>query len=135
MGARLLYGKVIDRELFYKRGAKVHPGLENAVVMNEEPGKAGAFLVLRAWTDDHGTFTEQWRIETPGGRVVYQSTPRELHLATNSHIERLEDEVAELELEFAADDYNLVLDLDEREVARVSFPVVSGPEIDTAPEA
>ena len=123
MGARLQYAKVIDRELFYARGAKVHPGLENEVILEGEPGKAGAFLVLRAWTNDHGTFTEQWRIEDPGGAVVYESVARELHLATPNHVERLEDELADLELEYAADDYTVVLRLDERTVARVRFRV------------
>jgi hypothetical protein len=128
MGARLQYAKVIDRELFLARGGRVHPKLENAVVLDDEPGTAGAFLVLRAWTDDHGTFTEQWRIESPAGMTVYESVPREIHLATTSHVERLEDEVADLELDFAADDYTLVLRLDDREVARVDFPVRSRTE-------
>ncbi len=125
MGARLCYAKVIDRELFFAKGGKVHPGLENEVVLDEERGRAGAFLVLRAWSDDRGTFTEEWRIETPGGRTAYESIPREIHLATTSYMERLEDEVADLDLEFAADDYNLVLLLDQMEVARVPFPVTS----------
>lgn len=124
MGARLQYAKVIDRQLFYARGGKVHPGLENQVLLHDEPGRAGVFLVLRAWVDDHGTFTEQWRIETPGGRVAYESTPREIHLPTHEHVERLEDEVADLDFEFAADDYNVVFSLDDREVARVTFLVV-----------
>jgi len=123
MGARLQYAKVIDKELFYARGAKVHPGLENDVILEAEPGKAGAFLVLRAWSHDHGTFTEEWRIEDAGGAVVYKSLPRELHLATPTHVERLEDEIADLELEYAADDYTVVFRLDEREVARVRFRV------------
>ena len=135
MGARLHYAKVIDRELFYARGARVHPCLDNLVIMDDEPGQAAAFLVLRAWGDDRGTFTEQWRIETPGGLVAYESTPREIHLATTSYVERLEDEVADLHLDFAADDYNLVLVLDEMEVARVTFPVTPTPDSNTAPEA
>jgi hypothetical protein len=125
MGARLQYAKVIDRELFLTRGGRVHPKLESEVVLADEPGRAGAFLVLRGWTDDHGSFTEQWRIESPAGASVYESIPREIHLATPSYVERLEDEVADLELEFGADDYTLVLFLDEREVARVNFPVRS----------
>lgn len=125
MGARLHYAKVIDRELYYARGGKVHPGLENAVVLAEEPGSAGAFLVLRAWGDDHGTFTEQWRIESPGGGVVYESTPRELHMPTEAHVERLEDEVADLHFEYASDNYNVVFVLDETEVARAAFPVIA----------
>jgi hypothetical protein len=126
MGARLQYAKVIDRQLFYARGGRVHPKLLNEVVLDHEPGRAGAFLVLRGWTDDHGTFTEQWTIESPAGLTVYGSVPRELHLATVSHVEKLEDEVAELDIEFAADDYNVVFHLDDREVARVTFPVVLG---------
>lgn len=123
MGARLHYAKVIDRSLFLARGAKVHPALENKVVLQDEPGTAGVFLVLRAWGDDHGTFTEQWRIESPGGEVLYESVPRELHLATETHVERLEDEVGDLVLQYTADDYNVVFTLDEMEVARATFPV------------
>ncbi len=96
MGARLVYAKVIDRERFLLKGGEVSPGLENEVVLVDEKGTAGAFLVLRAWTEDHGTFTEQWRIEAPGGLVVYESLPRELHMPTETHVERLEDEVASL---------------------------------------
>ncbi len=124
MGARLRYAKVIDRESFYVRhGGKLTPGLENEVLLDDEPGRAGAFLVLRGWNDDHGTFTEQWRIESPGGGVVYESAPRELHLSTESHTEELEDEVADLELQYSSDDYSVVFTLDEREVARVTFAV------------
>lgn len=124
MGARLEYAKVIDREIFITSGGRVHPGLENRVVLKEAPGAAGAFLVLRGWGDDHGTFTEQWRIVGSGGGLVYESLPRELHLATEGHVERLEDELVDLEFEYPADDYNVVFLLDEREVARVTFPVV-----------
>ena len=123
MGARLQYGKVIDRKLYMDRGGRVHPGLENEVVLLREPGPAAVFLVLRAWTDDHGSFTEQWQIESPGGSVLYKSTPREIYLATPRHVEKLEDEVADLEFEFAADDYEVVCTLDDREVARVTFTV------------
>jgi hypothetical protein len=123
MGARLRYAKVVDRERFYIRGGKIHPGLENEVVVNGEPGRVGAFLVLRAWSDARGTLTEQWRIETPGGSTLYTSTERELHIANDSHVERLADEVADLEIEYAADDYCVVFTLDDREVARVDFPI------------
>jgi hypothetical protein len=123
MGARLQYAKVIDREIFYIRGGRVHPGLDNEVVVNSEPGIAAAFLVLRAWSDEHGTFTEHWRIESPGGTNLYESTPRELHIENNHHVERLEDEVADLKIDYASDDYHVVFLLDDREVARVAFPV------------
>ena len=126
MGARLQYAKVIDRELFYARGGRVHPKLESNVILQQEPGTAGAFLVLRAWTGDHGSFTERWSLRSPGGATVYESVPREIYLATESHVERLEDEVADLELDVAADDYQLVLFLDDREVARARFIVRPG---------
>lgn len=123
MGARLQFAKVIDRQVFYEKGGRVHPGLDNEVVIHQEPGTAGAFLVLRGWGDDHGSFTEQWRIQEPEGRTLYQSTPREIHVATTGHVESLEDEVADLEFDFAADDYIVVFLLDEMEVARARFEV------------
>ena len=123
MGARLAYAKVIDRQIFYEKGGNLTPKLDNAVVLESEPGKAGAFLILRGWSDDHGTFTERYKIQEPEGRTIYESTPREIHVASKSHTERLEDEIADLDLEFAADDYDLVFFLDEREVARVTFSV------------
>jgi hypothetical protein len=130
MGARLQWAKVVDRERFYIKGGKVHPGLVSEVVAASEPGTAAAFMVLRAWTDGHGTFTEQWRIESPGGTALYESTPRELHIASHNHVERLEDEVSDLNIEYAGDDYRVVFTLDEREVARVAFlvRVTEGPE-------
>ena len=123
MGARLAYAKVIDRQSFYDKGGNLHPKLENEVLLQDEPGKAGAFLVFRGWADDHGAFTEQWAIKEPEGRTIYESSPREIHIPSATHTERLEDEVSDLELDFAADDYQLVFFLDEREIARVNFPV------------
>ena len=123
MGARLAYAKVIDRQVFYDKGGNLHPKLENVVTLQDEPGTAGAFLVFRGWTEDHGTFTEQWCIKEPEGRTIYESSPREVHIPSKAHTERLEDEVADLVFEFASDDYQLVLFLDEREIARASFPV------------
>lgn len=123
MSARLQYAKVIDRELFYKKGAKIHPGLDSEVVLQDEPGPAGAFLVLRGWTADHGTFTEQWRITGSGGGVIYESVPREIHLSTKGHVEKLEDEVAELDFQYSADDYEISFTIDDQEVARTQFRV------------
>ncbi|MDQ5816420.1 MAG: hypothetical protein M3516_09040 [Actinomycetota bacterium] len=123
MGARLQYAKVIDRVLFIDQGGRIHPGLQSKVLLQDEPGEAAAFLVMRGWGDDHGTFTEQWRLEGKGGGVLYESVPRELHLATKAHVERLEDEVDGLRFEYAADDYSVVFLLDEQEVARTNFRV------------
>ncbi|MDQ3619494.1 MAG: hypothetical protein M3391_05115 [Actinomycetota bacterium] len=123
MGARLQYAKVIDRGLFIDQGGRIHPGLQSKVLLQDEPGEAAAFLVMRGWGDDHGTFTEQWRLEGKGGGVLYESVPRELHLATKTHVERLEDEVDGLRFEYAADDYSVVFLLDDRESARTVFTV------------
>ncbi len=123
MGASLRYAKVLDRQAFMIKGGKLHPGLTNEIIVNDEPGRAAAFIVFRGWGDDHGSFTEQWRIEDPEGRKIYESIPREINIATNGHVERLEDEVADLDFEFAADDYEVVFLLDEREVARARFAV------------
>ena len=123
MGARLRYAKVIDRELFFVKGGRVHPGLHNEVLLNEEPGVAAAFLVLRGYANDKGSVTERWVIEGPGGLRMYQSSEREIHLPTKAHEERLEDEVADLKIDVASDDYNVVFYLDERQVARVAFEV------------
>src|SRR5688572_17512957 len=127
MGARLVYAKVIDREVFFvKEQGNVHPGMENQVVLKDEPGVAGAFLVLRGWGEDHGTFTEQWSLKGPGGQTLYESLPRELHLPSKSHVERLEDEIADLDLDTGGNDYHVVFTLDEEEVARVRFEVGPG---------
>ncbi|MDQ3481477.1 MAG: hypothetical protein M3423_09165 [Actinomycetota bacterium] len=123
MGARLRYAKVIDRELFFNQGGKLHPGLESVIVTDDEPGVAGAFIIFRGWADDHGSATEQWRIEGPDGSIVYQSVPREIHMPTKSHTERLRDEVSGLDLGTADGVYRVVFSLDDYEVARVDFPV------------
>ena len=123
MKASLRYSKVIDRASFITRGGKVHPGLPNGVLLKDEPGPSLAFMVLRAWSDHHGTFTEQWRIEGSGGGLVYESVPRELHIATESHVEHLEDEIVDLEFQYSADDYSVVFTLDEQDIVRMTFPV------------
>ena len=123
MGARLQYAKVLDQYFFYQEGGRVHPGLPNRVVIPHSGGPAAAFLVLRAWSDDRGTFTEQWRIEGPDGSVVYQSVPREIHMPTRGHTEKLRDEVSDLVLGPDGGVYRAVFSLDDNEVARVDFPV------------
>ena len=127
MGARLVYAKVIDSQLYIQRGAEPSPGLENDVVIHDEPGVAGNFHVLRAWTDDEGAVTEQWRLESPGGLTVFEAAPRELHFPSRDHIEHLDDEITDLKIDYAAD-YTVVFTLDELEVARVNFPIRYGTE-------
>jgi hypothetical protein len=123
MGARLRYAKVIDRKLFFDQGGKLHPGLDSVVVVHDEPGIAGAFMVFRGWSDGHGSGTEQWRIEGPGGLTIYESVPRELHLPTKTHMERLEDEVSDLKIEQVEGNYSCVFLLDDEEVGRSAFTV------------
>lgn len=123
MGVRLAYAKVIDRQLFYDKGGNLHPKLDNIVVLQKEPGPAGAFLVFRGWADDHGSFTEQFRIKEPEGRTIYTSSSREVPMPSRDHTERLEDEVADLELEFAGEGYLVIFYVDDREVASVTFDV------------
>lgn len=126
MGARLVYAKVIDKQLYIQRGAEPTPGLPNDVVVDDEPGIAATFHILRAWTDKEGGSTERWTIESVGGEVVYEGTPREIHFPTREHVERLDDEVAEMKVQYAADDYNVVFYLDDIEVARATFPIRRG---------
>jgi hypothetical protein len=127
MGARLVYAKVIDKQLYLQRGGEPTPGLDNDVVVNDEPGIAATFHVLRAWTDDEGGVSERWTIESPGGLTLYEAAPRELHFPTREYVEHLEDEVANLKVDYAAD-YTAVFYLDEHEVARVTFPIRRGAE-------
>lgn len=128
MGARLAYAKVVDRQLFYSRGGRVSPGLESDVVIDDVPGTTAAFLVLRAWTDDEGTFTESWHIESPQGSVLYRGSPREIHLPTRTHVEELTDEVTDLQIDYEGDDYRAAFFVDDHEVARATFPVRIGDE-------
>jgi hypothetical protein len=59
MGARLQYAKVIDREHFYIRGGRLHPGLHNQVVVADEPGVLpGIFFFGGGWAAK-GTLNEQ----------------------------------------------------------------------------
>jgi hypothetical protein len=123
LGARLSYVKVIDSGEFLARGGRLSPGLPNLVLVRSEPGVAATLKVLRGWDHGHGTYTEQWRIEDPGGLTIYESVPREIHLPTPEHVERLEDEVSDLKIDYAADGFSLIVSLDEAARATVQFTV------------
>jgi hypothetical protein len=119
MGATLRYAKVIDREDFQRRGAEVKPGLESVVnLAGEPPAPVAPFYVLRAW-DQFDSFTETWRIVDPHGRTVYEAVGREVLAGQGD----LADQVEDLQLEYGDDGYQLVLEVDGREVARADFPV------------
>lgn len=132
MGARLRYAKVVDRDAFLRSGGTVRPGLDSQVRLpaDTEPVHAAPFLVLRAWEDADGAFTETWRILDPHGRTVRAPVEREV-LATQGE---LADEVADQLFEYADDGYQLVLEVDGAEVARADFPVVVHVDGDDIPD-
>lgn len=123
MGATLRYAKVVDRESFLRSGAQVRPGLDSHVRLTAPaPAAAAPFYVLRAWDDVDAGFAERWRIADPHGRTLRDGVPRQV-LATHGDIA---DEISDLEIDYADDGYQLVLEVDDREVARVDFPVIDG---------
>ena len=121
MGARLKFAKVVDRDLFLRTGAQVTPGLDNRVeLLGEAPAKAAGFMVRREWYDVDGAFTESWAIQDPHGRTVYSGLDREV-IGGNTE---LVDELDDVLFEYADSNYQLVLSVDGREVARAAFDVV-----------
>ena len=130
MGARLKFAKVVDRDLFLRTGAEVTPGLDNRVeLLAEAPSKAAGFMVRREWYDVEGAFTETWTIRDPHGRTLYQGLDREVIGGNQEQV----DEIDDLVFDYADSGYQLVLEVDGREVARVDFDVVEKP-IDDAEE-
>lgn len=114
MGATLRYAKVVDRDHVQAHGG-LTPATDNLVTLPEDaPAVARDFLVLRAWDVDSGGFEETWRLEDVNGHVVYVGTPRTV-LAEHGEVF---DEVQGVRFEYADDAYNLVLEVDGREVAR-----------------
>lgn len=119
MGATLRYAKVVDREHLQAHGG-LTPATDNLVkLIDAAPALAQDFLVLRAWDDVDGGFEENWRLEDAYGRVVYRGTPRTV-LADDGDIF---DELQGVRFDYAGGEYQLVLEVDEREVARTDFEV------------
>jgi hypothetical protein len=117
----LKFAKVVDRDLFLRTGAQVTPGLDNRVeLVAAAPSKAAGFMVRRQWYDVDGAFTESWAIQDPHGRTIYSALEREV-VGGN---EELVDELDDVLFEYADAGYQLVLSVDEREVARADFEVV-----------
>lgn len=123
MGATLRYAKVVDRDHFQRSGAQIRPGLDSGIRLSgPAPSTAAPFYVLRAWDHVGAGVTETWRIVDPHGRTVREGLPREV---LPEHGD-LADEIEDLEVEYADEGYQLVLDIDGREVARADFPVADG---------
>ena len=120
MGATLRYAKVVDREEHQRRGGETKPGTESVVLLKgTAPAPAVDFYVIRSWTDDFDAFTETWRILDPHGRTVREPPPREV-LAGDGEIA---DQIVDQHFEYADQGYQLVLEIDGREVARADFEV------------
>jgi hypothetical protein len=121
MGASLRYAKVIDRDEHQRRGGGVRPSLDNVVYLTSEPpADAAPFTVLRAW-DDFDAFTETWRIVDPHGQTVREPVSREVVAGQ----ETLDDIVDDQLFDYDEDGYQIVFEIDGREVARVGFRVAA----------
>lgn len=122
MGATLRYAKVVDADQYQQQGGVTKPRTESVIRIPEEgPSRALPFLVVRAWDYiDSGGIGETWRIQGPEGGIVHEMAPRTV-LADQGEIV---DELDDVEFPYASDDYTLVLTIEDREVARVDFPVI-----------
>ena len=131
MGATLRYAKVVDRDHLQEHGG-LSPGTDNLVLLRAEPGVARDFLVLRAWDDVDSAFEETWRLEDPHGQVVYVGTPRTV-LAEDGDVL---DELQGVRFEYGDSGFQLILEVDGREVARTDFTVAveGGGDTVTVPE-
>lgn len=120
MGATLRYAKVIDRQELQRHGGEVTPSLEPVVYLKSAaPSDAVDFFVIRSWTADFDAFTESWRIADPHGMTVHDPVEREV-LAGQGEIA---DEIVGQHFEYADSGYQLILEIDGREVARADFEV------------
>ncbi len=135
MGATLAWLKVVDGDRFRSRGGTVTPGLENVVeLVSPAPAEAAPFLVLRAWSQFDSAFTETWRIEDPHGRTVHEGLEREVLAGIGSVAQGgLADEVEGQVFEYGDTGYQLVLEVEGREVARADFEVREPDEAITTP--
>jgi hypothetical protein len=120
MGATLRYAKVIDRQELQRLGGAVTPGLEPVVHLQDPaPADAVDFFVIRSWTAGFDAFTETWRIADPHGRTVREPVEREV-LAGQGEIA---DEIVGQQFEYADKGYQIIFEIDGREVARDEFEV------------
>ena len=120
MGATLRYAKVVDRDHVQEHGG-LTAATDNVVrLAAAAPATARDFIVARAWDGVEGGIEETWRLEDTNGHVVYRGVPRTV-LADDGDIF---DELRGVQFEYTDDDYQLVLEVDDREIARADFAVV-----------
>jgi hypothetical protein len=127
MGATLAWLKIVDTGRWRLEGGDVDlkPGMDNIVELRREaPAEAAPFVVHRAWSHFDTAFTERWHIRDPYGRTLRDGVEREV-LAGDAAPERggLTDEIVGQLFEFADTGYQLVIELDGREIARADFEV------------
>jgi hypothetical protein len=127
MGATLAWLKVVDTARWRLEGGDrdLKPGMDNIVELEgPAPAEAAPFVVHRAWSHFDGSFTERWHIRDPHGRTVRDAAEREV-LASDVAPARggILDEVAGQLFEYADTGYQLVIEIDDREVARADFEV------------
>lgn len=119
MGATLRYAKVVDREYLQVRGG-LAPSVDNVIILTgPPPAPAREFVVLRAWDDVTSGFSEQWRLEDGHGRTIYTGAPRTV-LAEHGDVS---DVVVGATFDHADSAHQLVLGVDDREVARTDITV------------
>ncbi len=119
VGPTLRYAKVVDHEQFLRSGARIRPGLDSGLELDSPPpAVVKPFYVMRAW-DDFDAFEETWRITDPYGMTVHPPVTREVRVEDGD----LADEVSSMHVEYDSAGYQLILEVDGREVARVGFPV------------
>lgn len=120
MGATLRYAKVIDREEYQRHGAVAKPNLESIVhLTGEPPTKAKDFYVLRSYGAEFDAFTETWRIADPHGMTVHEPVTREVLTGQGE----IADEIVGQHFDYADEGYQLIIEIDGREVARAAFTV------------
>ncbi len=121
MGATLRYAKVVDRDQVQDHGG-LTPATDNVVrLAGDAPATAHDFVVARAWDGVEGGIEERWRLEDTNGHVIYRGAPRTV-LAGHGDIY---DEIRGVRFEYTDDDYQLVLEVDDEEVARAGFAVIA----------
>lgn len=134
MGATLAWLKVVDTGRWRLEGGDldVKPGMDNIVeLIAPAPAPAAPFVVHRAWSQFDTAFTERWYIRDPNGRTVRDRVERQV-LATDANPERggITDEVIDQLFEYADTGYQLVVEIEDREVARADFEVREPTEVE-----
>lgn len=126
MGASLAWLKVVDTGRWSMEGAHVHARLDNVVQLLEvAPSEAAPFVIARAWSHFDTAFTETWRIANRYGQTIREGVPREV-LAVDANPATgggIVDEVDGVTFEFADSGYQVILEVEGREVARADFEV------------